>query len=123
MSLAKFPDKTLTIAGTVSFTLAVFFLVLSAVAIPCAFLVIALAGSFVFLKDKWIESGADEWLLIIRDGQLLKAGIGMKTFIGLSDTVVKFPSKVEKVTFSANNVTQEMQGVSITGFAFWSVFR
>lgn len=47
----------------------------------------------------------------------------MKTFVGLSDTVVKFPSRVEKVTFSANNVTQEMQGVQITGFAFWSVFR
>lgn len=54
---------------------------------------------------------------------MAKAGIGMKTLIGISDTVVKFPSRVEKVTFSANNVTQEMQGVSITGFAFWSVFR
>jgi hypothetical protein len=43
---------------------------------------------------------------LIRDGQLAKAGIGLKTFTGLSDTVVKFPSRVEKVTFAANNVTQ-----------------
>ena len=60
---------------------------------------------------------------MIRDGKLAKAGIGLKTLIGFSDMIVKFPSKVEKVTFSANNVTKEIQGVQITGFAFWSVFR
>ena len=43
--------------------------------------------------------------------------------MGLTDTVVKFPSRIEQVTFRANNVTSEMQGVDITGFAFWSVYR
>lgn len=47
----------------------------------------------------------------------------MKTFAGPYDTIVRFPSKVEKVYFYANNVTKEMQGVIITGFAFWSVHR
>lgn len=60
---------------------------------------------------------------MIRDGKLHKAGVGLKTFIGLTDSYVKFPSKVEQVGFSANNVTKEMQGVVITGFAFWSVYR
>ena len=44
-------------------------------------------------------------------------------FAGPSDTIVKFPSKMEKVYFSANNVTEEMQGINITGFAFWCVNR
>lgn len=47
----------------------------------------------------------------------------MKTFLGITDSYVKFPSKVEQVEFRANNVTKEMQGVVITGFAFWSVYR
>lgn len=60
---------------------------------------------------------------MIRDGKLIKSGIGLKAFLGLTDSFVKFPSKVERVTFTANNVTKEMQGVIITGFVFWSVFR
>lgn len=77
----------------------------------------------LILKHHWVESQPNEWLLVIRNGKLIKAGVGLKTFVGISDTVVRFPSKVEKVEFRANNVTKEMQGVIITGFAFWSVFR
>lgn len=80
-------------------------------------------GGFLFAKSKWVESQPDEWLLVVRDGKLVKAGIGLKTFIGFTDTVVRFPSRLEKVYFSANNVTKEMQGVEIHGVAFWSVYR
>ena len=62
-------------------------------------------------------------MLVIRGGKLVKAGVGLKVFLGLTDSYVKFPSKVEQVEFTANNVTKEMQGVEIQGFAFWSVFR
>ena len=92
--------------------------------------VVAVTGGYLaagalgmFLKSRWVESDPNEWLLIIRDGKLLKAGVGLKTFIGLTDSYVKFPSKVEQISFRANNVTKEMQGVEITGFAFWSVYR
>ena len=54
---------------------------------------------------------------------MVKAGVGLKTFLGLTDSFVKFPSKVEQVHFQANNVTKEMQGVEIQGFAFWSIYR
>lgn len=81
-------------------------------------------GSFgLYLQNRFVESNPNEWLLVINDGKLKKAGVGLKTFIGLTDTFVKFPSKVEQVEFTANNVTKEMQGVVITGFAFWSVYR
>lgn len=92
--------------GTVSLTLAVYLLAPGAVAIPAALLVLIVAGTIAFLQSRWVESEADEWLLVIKDGKMTKAGIGLKTLIGFSDTVVKFPSRVEKVTFSANNVTQ-----------------
>lgn len=86
-------------------------------------LVIAASAFGLILKHHWVESQPNEWLLVIRNGVLVKAGVGLKTFVGISDTVVRFPSKVEKVEFRANNVTKEMSGVIITGFAFWSVFR
>ena len=81
-------------------------------------------GSFgLYMHNRFVESEPNEWLLVIRDGKLVKAAVGLKTFIGITDTFVKFPSRVERVEFSANNVTKEMQGVIITGFAFWSVYR
>ena len=86
-------------------------------------LVIAASAFGLILKHHWVESQPNEWLLVIRNGTLIKAGVGLRTFVGISDTVVRFPSKVEKVEFRANNVTKEMSGVIITGFAFWSVFR
>lgn len=57
-------------------------------------LVIAAASLGVLLRQQWVESQPNEWLLVIRNGKLLKAGVGLKTFIGLSDTVVRFPSRV-----------------------------
>lgn len=86
-------------------------------------LIIAAVFIALFIKNRWVTSNPNEWLLIIRGGKLLKAGVGLKTFVGLTDSYVKFPSKVEQVKFKANNVTKEMQGVVINGFAFWSVYR
>jgi regulator of protease activity HflC (stomatin/prohibitin superfamily) len=78
---------------------------------------------FVFIRKRFVEAEPNEWLLIIKNGKLVKAGVGLKVFLGLTDSFVKFPSRVERVEFTAKNVTNEMQGVAITGFAFWSVFR
>jgi hypothetical protein len=57
-------------------------------------LVISLASLALFMKNRWIESEPNEWLLVIRDGKMIKAGVGLKTFVGLADSIVKFPSKV-----------------------------
>lgn len=57
-------------------------------------LLIAGASFGLLLRNRWIESLPNEWLLVIRDGKLIKAGVGLKTFIGLTDSYVKFTSKV-----------------------------
>ena len=75
------------------------------------------------MKKQWVISNPNEWLLVIRNGILVRAGVGLKTCVTPYDTVVRFPSRVERISFDANNVTKEMQGVIITGFAFWSVYR
>ena len=75
--------------------------------------VVAGASLGLFLSHRFVESDPNEWLLVIRDGKMVKAGVGLKTFLGITDSFVKFPSKVEQVHFEANNVTKEMQGVEI----------
>lgn len=47
-----------------------------------------------FISSLWVESEPNEWLVVIRNGHFVKAGVGLKTFIGPWDSVVKFPSKV-----------------------------
>lgn len=86
-------------------------------------LAVAFSSLGIYLNRKWVEAAPNEWLLVINDGKLKQSGVGLKVLAGPADTIVKFPSRVEKVYFSANNVTKEMQGVIITGFAFWSVHR
>ena len=124
MPIAQFlTDKFLAIYGFAGSLASAFFLSPPKFVWGLCGLVVAGASLGVFLNKRFIESEPNEWLLVIRDGKLVQAGVGLKTFLGLTDSFVKFPSKVEKVHFNANNVTKEMQGVEIDGFAFWSVYR
>ena len=44
--------------------------------------VLVVMGSFMLLKlikALWIESKANEWLLVIRNGKMIKSGIGMSS--------------------------------------------
>lgn len=69
------------------------------------------------------SSKPNEWMLVIRNGSLYKCGIGMHAIIMPGDQVVKFPSKINKVKFSAQQVTKEMQGLEVSGMILWSIFR
>ncbi|KAL4489277.1 hypothetical protein ABPG72_006341 [Tetrahymena utriculariae] len=78
---------------------------------------------FNFIQSFWVQSNPNQWLLVIQNGTLIKAGVGLKCFVLPNQTYVTFPSKIEKVSFNANNVTKEMQGLEVSGFAIWSVNR
>lgn len=52
-----------------------------------------------------------------------QSGIGLKTFRGPYDQVTRFPSKVNMVNFSTEQVTKEMQGVTVRGMLVWSIRR
>lgn len=84
---------------------------------------VSLASLGLYVSRRWVEAQPNEWLLVIQNGKMVKAGVGLKVLQTPLDTIVTFPSKVERVSFSANNVTVEMQGIVIEGFAFWSVYR
>ena len=71
----------------------------------------------------WIEAKPNEWLLIIRNGELKKCSIGLCTWLMPGDQYVTFPSLLNKVNFSAQQVTLEMQGVEVTGMIVWTINR
>jgi hypothetical protein len=65
----------------------------------------------------------NEWLLVIQDGELIKCGVGISVFRGFNQVIVKFPSLLNKVQFSAQQVSKEMQGVELSGFIIWVIKR
>src|SRR5262249_8444340 len=63
----------------------------------------------------------DEWLLCIRNGRLLRAGVGIRVGRRPGDVVVRFTSTVQRVSFSAHALSRERLQVFIDGFILWSV--
>ena len=79
--------------------------------------------SLLYFRFSYRSSTPNEWMLVIRNGQLHKCGIGIHSFISLGDQIVKFPSKINKVKFTAQQVTKEMQGLEVSGVILWSIYR
>ena len=51
------------------------------------------------------------------------AGIGKRAFRGWNTQVVTFPSTIQKVQFQAQQVTREIQGIEVSGFVVWVIYR
>ena len=70
------------------------------------------------------RANPNEWMLVIKNGEMTKAGIGLRTWTNpFTESVTKFPSRLETIHFEAQQVTKEFQGIEISGFAVWSVNR
>jgi hypothetical protein len=63
----------------------------------------------------------DEWLLCIRNGRLVKAGVGIYLWRRPGDVVVRFTSTLQRVGFMASALSSERLRVSVEGFILWSV--
>jgi flotillin len=87
-----------------------------------AILVVALVAAGLLVSRRAVAK-PNEWLLVIADGEMVKAGIGLSAFRWPNQQVVRFPSAIQKVQFSAQQVTKEMQGIEVSGFVIWVVFR
>ena len=69
--------------------------------IPCAIIAYAGYRAYFIIIPYYKTSSAEEWMLVIRDGKMVKQGIGLCTWTMPGDQVVKFSSKLKKVTFNA----------------------
>ena len=54
---------------------------------------------------------------------MVNKGIGLCSWTFPGDQVVKFPSLINQVNFTAQQVSAEMQGIEVTGMLVWSVYR
>src|SRR5262249_24855584 len=69
----------------------------------------------------YIAAQPDEWLLCIRNGRLVKAGVGISLWRRPGDVVVRFTSTVQRVGLEVAALSRERLPVSIEGFILWSV--
>ena len=83
----------------------------------------ALQAFITFAQSFFVEGKPSEWVLVMRNGNLVKAGIGLKTFKGPFDQVAMYPAHMHKVNFSTQQVTKEMQSVEVSGMLVWTVNR
>lgn len=87
-------------------------------------LVIVLAIAYGYYKifvGEYIISQPNEWMIVLRNGKIRSMGVGITSRVSYFDSCVKFPSKIHKVHFNAQQVTKEMQGVEVSGVILWSV--
>ena len=91
---------------------------LAALLVAAPILVAVLIGLF-----RWalVVAPADEWLLLVRDGKLVRAGIGIQVWRRPGDTLARFSSTVQRVTFASNSVSREQVPLVVDGFVLWSV--
>ena len=75
------------------------------------------------VMSRWHMAQPNEWLLLIQSGNLVKSGIGMTCFCPFGASVVKFPSTMQETVFTASQATKQRAGVSVTGKAYWSIYR
>lgn len=86
-------------------------------------LIICIGCLAIFIMKSYVTADPNEWLILIRDGEHYMSKVGMTALVLPNESYVKFSSLIQQVYFTAMNVTVEMQGVSIEGNAFWTVFR
>jgi len=77
--------------------------------------------TLAYVNSLWIEGKPNEWVVIMRNGDFVQAGIGLSTFIGPFDQVAIFPSKLVKLEIKTQQVTQEMQGVEVSSMIEWTI--
>jgi len=63
----------------------------------------------------------DEWLLVIRNGRLVRAGVGIYHTRRPGDVVARFSATVQRVRFNARALTRDHLPVVVEGFLLWAV--
>lgn len=81
--------------------------------------VVICAATIVRLS--WITAEPDEWLLRVRNGKVVDAGIGISIWRRPGDVIARFSSTIQRVRFSVEALSTEHLTVLVDGFILWSV--
>jgi hypothetical protein len=80
---------------------------------------VALAGIWLRSRYEWAEP--NQWLIHIRRGRPIQTGIGIRCWRLPGDTVARFTSTMQRVTFDTEVYTQDKQLIQVDGFLLWAV--
>ena len=86
-------------------------------------LTITILAIIHFIFNRFEVAAPNEWLLLIQDGVLKRAGVGLSVYRGIGAQVVKFSSNMNKVSWQAQEMTNQRAGVEVKGFAIWGIYR
>jgi len=78
---------------------------------------------YLLAIPQYRESDVNEYMIVLRDGEPVKAGSGIYYFTWYGDKVIKFPTHLRSLEFASEQVTSEMMGVRVTGTMIWSPLR
>ena len=70
-----------------------------------------------------VTGKANEWVVVINNGVMKHAGIGLSIMKGPNDLVAIFPTKVNKVVVAVEQITDEMQGLELKAMIVWTINR
>ena len=70
-----------------------------------------------------VEGKPNEWIVIMRGGDQVRAGIGLSCFRSPYESIAQFPSSLVKVEVRTQQVTKEMQGIEVMSMIEWTVDR
>jgi hypothetical protein len=68
-----------------------------------------------------VTAQANEFLIQMRDGKVVRAGQGLSCFKWPSDSVAIVPTSIAKLGFAADQVTVEKVGVEVRGLAVYRI--
>lgn len=75
-------------------------------------------------KHGWIQASPTEHMIHYRRGKVLRQGLGMGSWIlPVIDRFILIPCTAQNLSFAADQITRENQGVEIAGFAVWKIGR
>src|SRR4051794_12070425 len=69
----------------------------------------------------WIHARPSEFVIRMRGGQVVTSGQGATFFKWPWDSVAVVPTTVQRLTFSADQITQEKVGVRVTGIVVYRI--
>ncbi len=80
-----------------------------------------LAALAAAVRWSLVVAAPDEWLLVVRHGRAVVAGVGLRGWRLPGDTVARFSSTLQRVTFQVEVQTCEHLTVALQGYVLWAV--
>ena len=70
---------------------------------------------------RFVTVNPSDYAIVFKKGNIVKEGRGFRFFCTPLIQYVIIPGKVNNITFSADQISRENQGVEVSGFAIWKV--